>query len=391
MCKDLKKKVLIVHNYYQIPGGEDTVVHNEKKLLEQHGHKVYLYTRHNNELTTLGVFGKIILLFSCIFNLRTFKDIKKIIRDEHIDVVHVHNTLPLISTSVYYAAIKCNVPVIQTIHNFRFLCPAATFYRSGHICEDCLKKGLHCSILHRCYRNSFLQTFVCVLNTWIHRHTGILKKVYFICLTDFTKNKLILLKNIEPRKVFVKPNFTFGFDDKSEKKQSKSGTRNFFLYIGRLEEIKGVDILIEAFNCMPDKELHIAGCGLNDYYYKKKAADNIKFLGFLNRQELSDQLYHSTAVIVPSQCYETFGMSIIESYSKCVPVIVGDIGNISKLVDDGITGLKFKYDDIDSLINCINSVGVIRRENCYKKFLNDFSPESNYKFLISIYDDIHDR
>ena len=168
----MKKKILIVHNYYQIPGGEDTVVANEKKLLEDHGHEVILYTRHNAELKTMSKIRKLALVFTTIYNPRTVKDIKRIIKENSIDIVHVHNTLNLISPSVYYAARSCKVPVARTIHNFRLLCPGATFYRDGHICEDCVEHGLRCALKHSCYRGSRLQTLVCVISTKIHRMTG---------------------------------------------------------------------------------------------------------------------------------------------------------------------------------------------------------------------------
>lgn len=125
-----KQRILIVHNYYQVPGGEDTVVANEKKLLEKNGHKVILYSKSNSELKNMNIFQKLMLPVNIVFNFKTYKDIKKIIKDKHIDIVHVHNTLSLISQSVYYAAISCKVPVVQTVHNFRFLCPNATFYLS---------------------------------------------------------------------------------------------------------------------------------------------------------------------------------------------------------------------------------------------------------------------
>ena len=172
-----KQKVLIVHNYYQVPGGEDTVVANEKALLEQNGHKVILYSRNNSELKNMNILQKLMLPVNIIFNFKTYSDIKRIIKNKRIDIVHVHNTLSLISPSVYYAAIACKVPVVQTMHNFRFLCPGATFYRDGHICEDCVKKGLMCSIKHNCYRNSKIQTLACVLNMNFHRMTGIYSKI----------------------------------------------------------------------------------------------------------------------------------------------------------------------------------------------------------------------
>lgn len=216
-----KPKVLIVHNYYQIPGGEDTVVANEKKLLEDHGHQVFFYSRSNSELSEMNKLKKLLLPFTIIFNLRTYRDVKRIIKDKHIDIVHVHNTLSLISPSVYYAAFSCNVPVVQTVHNFRLMCPGATFYRDGHICEDCIERGLKCAIKNKCYRNSRLQTFMCVVNTKIHRMTGAYRKLNYICLTEFNKKKLLQLNRdgkkqiIDPDKVYVKPNFTFNMTAQS--------------------------------------------------------------------------------------------------------------------------------------------------------------------------------
>ena len=131
-----KEKVLIVHNYYQIPGGEDTVVVNEKRLLEEHGHEVVLYTRHNSELKNMSKIRKLLIPFSTIFNLRTYREVRQILTEKKIDIVHVHNTLNLISPSVYYAGLSKKIPVVQTVHNFRLLCPGATFFRDGHVCEE---------------------------------------------------------------------------------------------------------------------------------------------------------------------------------------------------------------------------------------------------------------
>ena len=182
-----KENIFIVHNYYQIPDGEDTVVANEKNMLKNHGHKVILYSRNNSELKSMSKLQKMMLPLTTIFNPRTHREIKKLIREEHIDIVHVHNTLNLISPSVYYAAKAMNIPVIQTIHNFRLLCPGATFYRDGHICEDCVTKGLGCAVKHNCYRGSKMQTLACVFSTKIHRMTGIYGKIIYICLTEFNK------------------------------------------------------------------------------------------------------------------------------------------------------------------------------------------------------------
>ncbi len=208
-----RQNVLIVHNYYQIPGGEDTVVKNEKKLLEDNGHKVILYTRDNSEIKKMNLFGKLLLPIISVYNPRTSREIKRIIREHQIDIVHVHNTINLISPSVYYAALSCGVPVVKTVHNFRLICPAGLLYREGHVCEECVRKGLRCAVRHGCYRNSRAQTLILAANLLLHRATGIYGRLHYICLTDFNRDKLLTINNrrkiIDPLRVFVKPNFTF--------------------------------------------------------------------------------------------------------------------------------------------------------------------------------------
>lgn len=385
----MKQTILMVHNYYQIPGGEDTVVANEKKMLEENGHKVVLYTRNNRELKNMGILRKLLLPFTTIYNPKTARDIERIIKEENIDIVHVHNTLNLISPAVYYAARKMKKPVIQTVHNFRLLCPGATFYRDGHICEDCVSKGLGCALKHKCYRGSFLQTLICVLSTKIHRWTGIYGKINYICLTEFNKEKLLKLKQIPPDRVFIKPNFTF------ESTENVQGGENadYYLFVGRIEEIKGIQLLLSAFSKMPKMQLLVAGDGpLFDEkreWVKAHGLDNVLLLGYIDHQELAKLISECKAVIVPSQIYETFGMVIIESYAAHKPVIAGDIGNIGSLVEEEISGLKFKYDDEISLMNAVIRSEQIDMdcfgEKAYKKYLREFSPFANYHQLMEIY------
>lgn len=132
--------VLLVHDYYQVPGGEDVVVANEKHLLETHGHAAALYARRNEEISRMGALEKIRSALGMFFSIRTYREVRRSIRENRISLVHVHNTLPLIGPAVYYAALREGVPVVQTVHNFRLLCPNALFYRDGHICEDCVKR-----------------------------------------------------------------------------------------------------------------------------------------------------------------------------------------------------------------------------------------------------------
>lgn len=390
-----KQKVLIVHNYYQIPGGEDVVVYNEEKLLKENGHEVFLYSRNNSELKEINIFQKLILPFSTLFSLRTYFEVKKLIQIEKINVVHVHNTLNLISPSVYYAAFHKNVPVVQTVHNFRLLCPGANFYRSGSICEDCVEFGLICALKHNCYRNSKLLTMACVINTKFYRMINTYKKLNYICLTDFNKEKLVKLnkpdkKNvINPNQIFVKPNFTF-----SNIAQTNQVNRiKQFAYVGRLDELKGIKILLKAWKQLNQERLSLIICGIGPLdnwcrkYITENQLKNIQLMGFVSSEEAKQILADSVALILPTQCYEGFPMTIIESFSVGTPVIGSDIGNVGNLIVDGITGFKFTKDDTVSLVNAIIKIEktslILPQE-----YSNKYSAQVNYAILKEIYDTI---
>ena len=374
-----KQKVLIVHNYYQIPGGEDTVVANEKKLLEDHGHEVVMYSRHNNELKTMGKLKKLLLPFTTIYNPKTSKDIKKIIREQNIDIIHAHNTLNLISPSVYYAARKCSVPVVQTIHNFRLLCPGATFYRDGKICEDCVSKGLGCAVKHGCYRGSKAQTLICVISTWLHRLTGIYGKINYITLTEFNKEKLLQLKQIKPERVYVKPNFVDG--------GGGSGERSGFIFAGRLDELKGIRVLVEAWKLMGADAPHLTVCGtgpLEEWCKEATKGLNVEMKGFVPNNEAKKLIAHSQALILPTLWYEGFPMSIVEAYAMGTPVISSDLGNAGSVVEEGVTGWKVEAGNAKGLAEKVKGWSDIS-ERVKALYEEKYTAERNYEMLNSIY------
>lgn len=388
--EERKQNILIVHNYYQISGGEDTVVANEKKMLEDHGHKVILYTRNNSELKEMSKFQKLKLPFTTIFNPRTYKDIKRIIRKENIDVVHVHNTLNLVSPAVYYAALSCKLPVVQTVHNFRLLCPGATFYRDGHICEDCVHHGLKCAIKNNCYRGSKVQTLVCVVNTWIHRMTGVYGKINYICLTEFNKQKLLELKQIKEDKVFVKPNFV----ESKEKFVPEEQRKDQFVFAGRLDKLKGIDILLKAWKQMGEEapKLVVCGTGPMEKWCREFAESNnlnVEFKGFVQNAEVLKIVASSKALVLPTQCYEGFPMSIVEAFSVGTPVICSDLGNAGSIVEEKVTGFKFQYNESDSLkcvIKKFESYDMkLLQQSAYGKYRRYFDQNRNYEMIQAIY------
>lgn len=387
-----KYRVLMVHNYYQIPGGEDTVVANEKRLLEEHGHTVILYTRNNTELKELSLLGKMLLPVTTLFNPKTYKEVKKIIKENHIDLVHVHNTLNLVSPAVYYAAFSCNVPVVQTVHNFRLLCPGATFYRDGQVCEDCVSKGLRCAILHRCYRNSLLQTAGCVASIWVHRILGTYKKLNYICLTDFNKKKLLTMKGVDRNRIFVKPNFTF---EDVTVTAVEGKRRSYFIYVGRLDELKGIKLLFEAWKYLGESapELMVCGTGPLEDWCKRFLEDNpfccIQMKGFVPNEEAKRWISKAKALILPTQWYEGFPMTVLEAYSAGTPVVGPDMGNVGCLIFEGITGWKFTSGSMKELVEAIRKAEkaelVVGRE-----LVKQYSAENNYLQLKEIYEKLID-
>lgn len=394
--KVTKDRVLIVHNYYQISGGEDTVVANEKKLLEENGHEVVLYSRNNSELKSLSKLEKLCLPFTMIFSLKTYREIKKIITEHKIDIVHVHNTLTLVSPSVYYAALACKVPVVQSIHNFRFLCPAATFYReeskgNGAICEMCVSNGLKCSIIYSCYRNSRLQTFACVVSMKIHRMLKVYNKINYILLTDFNKEKFLQLNNnkgvIDPKKLFIKPNFV----DSKMKVIPFWQRNNQFIFAGRLDKLKGIHLLLEAWLDIKDYDLIICGNGPEkdwcEGFIRENGMSNVKMYGLVENNKVQKIIAESKALILPTQWYEGFPMTIVESFACGTPVIGSNIGNVNNLIKDGVTGLTFQYNSVDSLRDAVRNITdmVESSTNQYKENYNSYK---NYTLLNSIYHSI---
>ena len=382
-----KEKVLIVHNYYIVPGGEDTVVQNEMELLQKNGHEVILYSRHNAELKKMSVMRKLMLPLTTIFNPRTFSDVKRLIRQENIKIVHVHNTLNLISPAVYYAALSEHIRVIQTIHNFRLLCPGATLFRNHCICEECLEKSILRSIRYKCYRGSALQTSICVLSMMINRMTGVYKKLNYICLTEFNKTKLQCLKGVEEDRIWIKPNFAVNPDAEVIPFSSRE---NMFIFAGRLDELKGIDVLIDAWELLGDDapQLIICGVGPLEEACKRKVAEKnlkaVSMLGFLENVQVRQMIARAKALILPTMWYEGFPMSIVEAFSVGTPVITTDIGNAGSLVAHNLNGRKFRLGDAADLARMVREFpDMVDRTR--EIFENRYSEDKNYSRLLEIY------
>lgn len=386
--KSEKLRILQVHNYYKIPGGEDRVVKSEGELLREHGHKVWLYARKNEELSEMRLWNKICLPFTTVFSLKTYREVKRLIREKKIDLVHVHNTLPLVSPSVFYAAFASEVPVVMSVHNFRLLCPGALFYRDGKICEECVEKGLHRSVKYGCYRESRLQTLLCAVSMKFHRMAGTYRRIYYICLTEFNKEKLLQLKGVRPGRIFVKANFAeYGKETVCLKQRE-----DYFFYGGRLEEEKGIKVLLKAFLGLKDEKLVICGEGsLTDWcrdFVKKHAMKNVMLKGAVSGEEVKALMSRAKGVIVPSLWYEGFPMIMAEAYSVGTPVIGSDMGNVGRLIKERGGGRTFETGNAEALAEAVKICNKEQEDiSMAEAGMNkeDRSKEGNYKRLIQIY------
>lgn len=384
-------RILIIHNTYKIPGGEDTVVLNEKRLLEQHGHRVYLYTRSNNEIDSYSSVQKLIMPINTVFSFRSYKEVESIIKKNGIELVHVHNTVCAISPSVYYAAINNKIPVVQTIHNFRLLCPAATFLREGKVCDECVDKGLFHSCRYSCYRKSKIQTFALAFTETFHKFIKTYRKLSYICLTDFNREQFLRINNkqlcVEPSKVFVKPNFVF--HDRSIIPYLKR--KDQVIYAGRLDPSKGIKELFEAWLNCSRFSLIVCGTGpLEEWcriFIKKNNIKNIKMMGFVPNDIVLKLISESKATILTTKWFEGFPMTLVESFSRGTPVIGSNFGNVGSIIIEGKNGFLIDPTSPKDIVQKVNNLYDIC-DSTYNTAVQLYSPERNYNLLMGIYEKV---
>ena len=291
--------VLMVHNYYQQPGGEDESAEQETSLLQQHGHAVHLFSRHNDEIDSYSPVQKAQLFFETTWSFNSYRQIKEILLSLDIDIVHIQNFFPLVSPSLFYACNELNIKTICMLHNYRLLCPNSIFYRDGHICQDCLGGTLWNGIIHRCYHESALQTSSVALMLKAHRaiNTWTEKVDAFVTLTDFARGKFIE-GGLPPSKLFVRPNFLV------EDPGIGEHDREYAIFIGRLVPEKGIMTLIDAWKNHPSVALKIIGEGplrqqIEEVirFYK---LNQIELLGHMPFSEVMMYLKKASFLVMPS-------------------------------------------------------------------------------------------
>ena len=379
-------KILFVHNAYQNFGGEDAVVKSEIALLRFYGHTVELYQRHNDELHHLS---SAVAAVSTVWSRSSTDAVEAICHSFNPDIIHVHNTFPLISPSIYWAAARNKIPVVQTLHNFRLLCAQGTFYRNGSICTDCLGKSPWRAVKRKCYRESLPQSAVLVSMLSAHRIAGTYRNrvTSYIALSAFARDRFIT-GGLPAGKLRIKPNFV------ESENQPAWNSRYGGLYVGRLSQEKGIGTLLAAVRQCGNSNIDIIGGGTFEDAVTEAVGD--RYLGFLSRDEIMERMGSASFLIVPSVCYEQLPTTILEAFSCGLPVIASRLGVLTNIVQEGVTGLLFNPGDAADLaakiawahahVDEMKSMGRAARAEYEAKY----TPSINYQMLIEIYEDAID-
>jgi FkbM family methyltransferase len=385
-------RILLVHNQYQQPGGEDVVFEQERHLLERSGHEVLVYQRSNLEMEEHSLVQRLAMAKNIISAADTKVELTRLLAREKPQLVHIHNTFVMVSPSIYSTCREANIPVVQTLHNYRLLCPAASLFRDGQICEECMEHSLWRSVRYGCYRGSRSATSAVGLMLAVHRkrHTWDRKVNGYIALTEFARMKFIA-GGLPAERVFVKPNFVYPDPG------PRCGTGEYAVFAGRLSPEKRVSTLLSAWERLGNRfPLLVLGDGPERERLQSQAAQSglssVSFLGHLTRQETWATIGKARCLIMPSECYETFNLTIAEAFACSTPVICSRLGAMQEIVEDGRTGLHFTPGDPDDLAAKVEWAwthpdqmkameGEARREYEAK-----YTAERNYRTLSEIYE-----
>ncbi|RDH81026.1 MAG: glycosyl transferase family 1 [endosymbiont of Galathealinum brachiosum] len=388
-------KVLLAHCYYRssAPSGEDSVFRSEKELLEINKVEVIPYEKYNDDVKISTIFDSVNTAINTIWSSSSYSELVGLIKKHSPDVVHFHNTFPQLSPSVYKACYDNNVAVVQTLHNYRLVCPGGMLLRNANSCELCLdgSKFPTPSIKHKCYRNSITATLPLALMIARNRFNGAYNKYVnrYIALTQFAKDRFIRGALLES-KLTIKPNFLGVNTELCVEKE------NYVVFVGRLSEEKGIKTLIHAWSEINNVKLKVLGDGhlresLEEEVRAKKS--NVEFLGFCSQQELLEVIKRASLQIIPSECYEGFPVSVLEAFSCGTPVIASCLGSLQEIIDDEETGVLFEPKNEKDLVEKIKGLlaDTAKRTrlalNARSVFDKKYSQDINFKILMDIYND----
>jgi glycosyltransferase involved in cell wall biosynthesis len=380
--------ILVAHNLYKQPGGEDQCVAAEIAMLRAYGHEVTPYSLSNDSIDAMTSFQ---VATRTIYSRPAFHQLRRLFRKERPQIAHFHNTFPLISPAAYYAARAENVPVVQTLHNFRLCCVNAALFRDGKVCEDCLGKSVAWpGIVHKCYHGRRDAAAVVAGMQTLHRLLGTWRKAVdvYVALSQSSRRKLIE-GGLPADKIVVKPNFAHPDPGPG------AGGGGFAVYVGRLATEKGLETLLAAWRQLDGSlPLKIIGDGPMAAAVQEAAAKDaaIQWMGSMPLEAVYELVGAATLLTLPSQCYENFPRVLIEAFAKGTPVVASRLGAMAEIVADGRTGLLFNPGDPADLAGKVRSIladlpRLARmRRAARQEFEENFTADTNHGILVAIYE-----
>lgn len=386
-------KILLAHNFYnsKSPSGENLVFNTESRLLASHGNNVEQFTRHSDEIIEKGVIGTVQGALVTPWNERISRKIRSLIADLNPDIVHIHNTFPLLSPAIFHAIGKRAARVL-TLHNYRLFCPAAIPMRDGRVCTECLDR---CSpipaMIHGCYRGSRAATLPLALSVGLHRALGTWTKQVdaFICLSEFQRD-LMIQAGLPREKMHVKPNFYPG----NPNVVAWSERKPHVVFAGRLTAEKGVINLLRAWQMWGSSapELRLIGDGdLRPELEEMAKGLSVNFLGRLSAEETQAEMATAQLLILPSEGFETFGLVVVEAFAHGTAAAVSNLGSLPSIVENGKNGIVFEPALPQSLLQVVRTAwetpGLLERlgQGARSEFESKYTAEKNYATLMEIY------
>jgi glycosyltransferase involved in cell wall biosynthesis len=380
-------KIIVAHNFYQQAGGEDQVFDAEVALLKRFGHDVHAFVRRNDQVEAMG---KLRALAATIWNRESYRAMREMVEQTGATIVHFHNTLPLISPAAYQGAHDGGAAVVQTLHNFRLICPNALLYREGSPCEKCVGRSIAWpGVIHKCYRGSASASAAVAAMTAVHRAIGTYDKRVdaYIAISPSARKKVIE-GGLPADRILLKPNFV----DPDPRRGLSSG--GYASFVGRLSQEKGLETLIDAWDRLGGSvPLKIVGDGPLAPLVKSAVErhSNIEWLGRRNLDEVYEVIGNAAVHIFPSRCYETFGRVAVEAFAKGVPVIASRHGSMADLVDHGRTGLLFEPGNGVELAESVKQIlgnEAERRVMCdaaRAEYESRYTGDANHAMLMNVY------
>lgn len=352
-------KILLVHNRYRstAPSGENRVVDQEHEALAELGHDVRVFERHSDEIEDWPAWKKATLPARVVWNPASKRDLAETLREFRPDVVHVHNTFPVLSPSVLYACRDAKVPVVITLHNYKLLCASGDFYRDGAVCHDCAGGSPIPAVKHSCYRGSKLATATTVLNTRSHRRTWRNLVSAYLFVSE-SQRRLLAGMDFDPDRSFVRYNYV-PYDG-----PLAATPRRQVTYVGRLDAAKGAPLLMKGWDAYREiagddaLRLVIAGGGpmLDEVTAWAAERPSVELRGLMTKPEVFALIRESRAVVLPSEWEETFGLVVVEAMAVGVPLLAASHGSFPELVTDGTDGALFDPGRPDELAKLLLDV-----------------------------------